>query len=151
MADPIDFAVAEKHEHPDKSYQRVVADEFHVPRTTLRSRHSGAHFSLASSAPRHLSEAQEMQLVDKINMFAGRGTLLSTQNVKEYAETICGHSLGRNWVSTFVTRHRRTLVSRYWKYQDKGRFDAASIESLESFFKLLELLIASIRRHPIET
>ncbi|TYJ55748.1 hypothetical protein B9479_003524 [Cryptococcus floricola] len=111
MADPIDLAVAEKREHPDKSYQRV-ADKFHVSKTTLRNRHTGAHSSHASSAPRHLSEAQEMQLVDKINTFAERGNLLSTQNVKEYAEAICGHSLGKNWVSTFKTRHRRTLVSK---------------------------------------
>jgi hypothetical protein len=86
--------------------------------------------------------AMEAALVDKINQYAHRGTLLLPRQVHELAEAVCGEKLGVNWASTFTRRHRDQISSRFWAYQELGRVKADTPATKKAFYDLVSFLDA---------
>ena len=132
-------AIAYKNQHPEESIH-TVADRFHLPYSTFRDHLKGNHDVRGIRTLRNLSVAQEQVLVDKINAYADRGTLLSPRHVKELAQTLSGHTVGVNWTSTFLRRHKQDISSRYYRVQEIARIKADTPENRQAFYKLASTL-----------
>lgn len=84
----------------------------------------------------------EAALIDKINQYSDRGTLLTLCHIRELAEAVCNEKLGVNWVSSFISRHSQEISSRFWAYQELGRLKASIIETKTAFYNLVSFLDA---------
>lgn len=136
MSDQMAKALQYKHDHPQAKYSEMPG-RYGIPATTFRDRFLGIHADRATSATLALSVAMEAALVDKINDYASRGTLLSPKHVHELAEAISGKTLGANWASTFTRRHSHQITSRFWAYQELARLKADTPETRRAFYKLV--------------
>jgi hypothetical protein len=101
MTDSMDAAVTYKNQHPSESYASV-SDRFNIPKSTLHNRHKHTHLDHVPVARRQLSIAQEGQLLNQINRYASRDTLLTPGHITELAEAIHGARLGQNWTTRFI-------------------------------------------------
>ncbi|ODN86583.1 hypothetical protein L198_07277 [Cryptococcus wingfieldii CBS 7118] len=127
MTDPVDSAVQYKRSHPKESFAKV-ANRFNVAPTTLNNRYHKKHASHATNNPRKLSVIQEKVLVDRINTYAERGTVLTQARIRELGQALHGRALGERWGSTFVERHREELDSGFYGCVEDGRQGAETSE-----------------------
>jgi hypothetical protein len=132
----MDAAVAYKKAHPRETYNKV-AEDHNVPLSTLHDHVKGKHTFPGTTTPRHLSLIQEAALVSKINPYATRGTLLTPRHIKTSVETLCGETIGKNWVGDFIKRQKGTLSSKYYKVQELARVKANTSENRQSFYALV--------------
>jgi len=100
----------------------------------------------STSAPRALSNQQETILIEKINAYADRGTLLTPRHVQELAEGLCAHVLGVNWATRFIKRHSDQLTSRFHSYQELARQKPNTLENRTAFYNLASILLYTFRR-----
>ena len=135
----MDSALSYKTEHPSESY-RTVAELFEVPKSTLQARHRGTHSFRGRDTPRNLSIAQEDVLIDSINTYAERGTLLTPKHVQQLAIRLYGHDIGVNWTSTFLRRHKDRVSSRFYRVQELARLKADTPSNRRAFLTLVSLL-----------
>jgi hypothetical protein len=98
MTDLMNAPITYKNQHPSKSYASV-SNRFNVPKLTLHGRHKHTHLDHVAGASRQLSITQEGQLLDQINRYASRGTLLTPGHITELAEAIHGARFGQNWTT----------------------------------------------------
>ena len=125
-------AIAYKRDHPQTSL-RKLSESFHVPKSTLSDNLNGTHSSNTVPSNRLLSDVQEKVLVDRINAYAQRGTLLSPRHVKELAQRFAEQPVNHNWASSFFRRHKDAISSRYFKIQDAARIKADSVFSSNTY------------------
>lgn len=86
---------------------------------------TGTHAPRGVRASRNLSVAQEGALIDKINGYAIRSTLLTPRHITQLAEEVlCEHSVGCNLTSTFIRRHSDRITSNFWRVQELARLKA---------------------------
>jgi len=91
----MDIALRHRALHPDESLESIAEAEG-VPRSTLHDRITGTHVPRGVRANRNLSIAQEGALLDRINAYANRGTLLAPRYITQLAEALCEHPVGCN-------------------------------------------------------
>ncbi|EIW70990.1 hypothetical protein TREMEDRAFT_26974 [Tremella mesenterica DSM 1558] len=137
MSHNMDAAIAHKKLHPKQSYTKV-AEKFNVPSSTLYDRVTNTHAPRGINTQRNLSVIQETALLDKINSYAARGTLLTPRHIKQLAQILCGHSVGINWTSTFLRRHRDKVSSKYYRIQELSRLKADIPENRQAFYALVK-------------
>ena len=134
----MDAALEYKLENPSESYS-VVADRFGVAKSTLQARHSGTHSARGVHMPRNLSIAQEDVLVDTINSFCDRGTLMTPKHIHQLAQRLCKQKIGINGTTTFLRRHKDRLSSRFYRVQELARLKANTPETRRAFLTLVSL------------
>ena len=132
----MDNAVLHKLQHPQESYT-TVADRFDVASSTLHDRVTGKHAPPGHRQPRNLSIHHERVLLDKINAYATRGTLLTPGHIGTLAETLSERHLGRNWTSTFLKRHKDEVSSKFYKVQEVARLKADTPTNRQAFYSLV--------------
>ena len=114
-----------------------MAERFQVNKTTLYNHFKGTHQAAGINTPRALSIEQERVSVDKISLYATRGTLLTPSQVHELAETLAEQKLGVNRVSRFIQRHKDVIHSRFFEYQEAARLKADTPETRRAFYNLV--------------
>ncbi|CAD6584754.1 MAG: hypothetical protein TREMPRED_003951 [Tremellales sp. Tagirdzhanova-0007] len=88
------------------------------------------------SAPRLLSLEPQRVLIDKINGYATRGTLLTAPQVRAFAQAICGEHVGINGVGCFVERHKDVTPPTFFAYQEAARLKANTPKTRRAFYSL---------------
>jgi len=126
-------ALQEKHQHPKITYAEL-SKRFHIPPTTISDRFNGRHADRAASASQALPAIVETALVDKINKYAKRGTLLSPRHVHELAEAVSGDPLG---VELDVALHSTTLPSNCLSILPISRTRTNTPETKRAFCNLV--------------
>ena len=91
----MDEAIAHKLEHPQEPIRQVAASS-HVASSTLHDRLTGKHGPRGQKGSRVLYVEQEHVLLDKINEYAERGTLLAPSHVRQLATALAGRTLSKN-------------------------------------------------------
>ena len=134
MQEALDY----KAQHPSESYAKLSA-RFGVPATTIRNRLCGTHAPRGERMPRRLSTSQEGILIDTINNYAERGTLLTPKHIHQLAKCICGEDIGQNWTSTFLWRHKDEVSTRFYRVQELARLKANTPEMCGAFLTLVSL------------
>jgi len=119
--------------HPEESLESIAEAEG-VPKSTLHDRITGTHAPRGVRANRNLSIAQEGALLDKINAYANRGTLLAPRHITQLAEALCEHPVGCNWTTTFLKRHSDRITSKYWRIQELARLKADTPDTRRTFY-----------------
>ena len=132
----MDAAISYKRDHPQDSLSSVAA-RFQVATTTLHDHLTGTHSARGLNTPRNLSLIQEDALLDKINAYAKRGTLLTPGNITQLAKALCNHDLGRNWTTTFLRRHRDRVSSRFYRVQELARLRSDTPSNRAAFLSLV--------------
>lgn len=135
----MDKAIVYKLQHPSESYS-AVAVRF-VPPSTLHDHMTNTHASRGHGTRRDLSIIQEDALLDKINAYAMWGTLLTPHDVTELAHALCGHTLGRNWTSTFLTPYSDKVSSKFYRIQELARLKADTPSNRQAFYQLVSELV----------
>src|SRR5450432_313504 len=124
-----------------------TARRFQVNRITLlrRFKLTQQNRRIASSETKQcLSLAQEETLIRFINNLTDRSLPPTSQIVHNCAEELAGRSINKNWVSHFVKRYKDRLSTVYLRTIDNIRVKADYIPSLESYYKLVSLIITYI-------
>lgn len=116
METAITSALAYRVDHPSES-TRKLADRFGVPKSTLHDRLSGTHHEARRHPGRALNIEQEDALIETINRYAARGTLLTPSGVRDYAEIIGDTTVSRAWVTRFVSRHPDRITLAFLQLQ----------------------------------
>ena len=129
-------AILFKLEHPQAPYS-AIADRFQVPSSTLNDRFRSIHPPRGSHGLRNLSVPQERVLLDKINAYADRGTLLTPRHIHTLAEALSERPLGRNWTSTFLRRHKDEVCSKFYRVQEVARLKADTPPNRQAFYSLV--------------
>ena len=128
---------------------RGTARNFGVVESTLRRRFKGQTVSRqeADSMYRQsLTDAQEETLIRQINILTDRGIPPRPTMVKNFAEEVIKDSVGKNWTTDFVRRHKDQLKSLYLKNLDKNRLQSEYLPIFKQFYDLVRsfLWIASM-------
>ena len=79
----------------------ATAKKWNIEHTTLAKRYSGQTASRAtylSEQRQCLTNEQEDQLIIQINRLTERGMPPTSQNIKNLAEEVIGHSVRKNWM-----------------------------------------------------
>ena len=87
-----------------------------IPRKTLSDRFTELHGSQQttnSESRQCLNDAQEEALIQLINRLTNRGLPPTNSIMRNLAEEIIGHQVGKNWSDQFIRRYRDRLTSRY--------------------------------------
>lgn len=129
-------AITHKLQHPEDSYT-VTAKRFKVPATTLHDRMNDTHAPRGQRTRRNLSIPQEVALLNNINAYAGRGTLLTPHHITQLAQALCDRTLGKNWTSTFLRRHKDQVSSRFYRVQEVARIKADTPSNRAAFLDLV--------------
>ena len=119
---------------------RGTAREFGVAESTLRNRWKGKSVSRAefnANEKRRLTDAQEAALINQINKLTDRGIPPTAKLVKNFAEEIISDSVGKNWTSDFVRRHKDVLNSVYLKNMDSSRVHSEYAPLFKHFYDLV--------------
>jgi len=125
---PIDEALADLESQDVLNYS-ATARKYGVCRSTLTRRHKGQTVSkqeFLSEVQQCLNNTQEEVLIRHINLLTDRGMPPTSQIVKNLAEEIIKRPVGKNWVSSFVYRHKDELKSVYLRTMDNLRIKADS-------------------------
>ena len=121
----------------------AIARHFDVCRSTLSRRHRGVtrpREQFLSESIQRLNNNQEKILLDTINRYTERNIPPTAQMVTNFAEEILQSSVGKNWTSQFVYRHRKALKSVYLRNIDKERVKSEYLPSYEYYFELVSYL-----------
>ncbi len=132
----MEAAIEYKRDHPSESFNSTAA-RFHVASSTLHDHLMGTQTTPGGRILRNLSIPQETALLDKINAYAERGTLLTPQNISHLARALCEHDLGKSWTSTFLRRHKDQVSSRFYRVQELARLKANTPSNRAAFFDLI--------------
>ena len=137
--------MAYKKQHPEESFSSL-SKRFQLPSSTIHDHFIGSHADKGRRAHRNLSVEQEDAIIDKINAYAERGTLLTPQHINELAAALCESPLGRNWTSTFLRRHADKVSSRFYRIQELARLSADTPENRQAFYALVSHFTAKCYR-----
>ena len=136
--DPIQEAVEEiesRDPGDDFSYQ-AIAKKFGIDRRTLARRHQGLS-TTRNAAHLVLHPEHEAELVQYIRTLNERSLPPSRAMIQQFAGQLAGKPVSRSWVTRFLNRHPKNLISRYTKGMTKERTKADSGAKYNLYFKLL--------------
>jgi Tc5 transposase DNA-binding domain/helix-turn-helix, Psq domain len=157
-------AYKKKQKGSEKASVRAIAKEFEVPRSTLQDRLDGKLARNQAHKPlMHLTKVEETELVHWITTISQRGYAPRYHTIRELAEIIRDQrvlgvndddvqlvnydSIGRNWVSRFLSRHPE-LKSARRKCIEAARIKDVSVERLIKWFEDLRRVVEG---HNIES
>ncbi|EIW66860.1 hypothetical protein TREMEDRAFT_65270 [Tremella mesenterica DSM 1558] len=106
----MEAAITYKKNNPSESLRKVAA-RFNISHVTLHDRLNETHLPSGIRTVRRLSVIQAEAILAKINQYAYRGTLLTPRHVRHFAQSLSTATLGINWTSTFLSRHRDRVSS----------------------------------------
>ena len=136
------LAEIESSEAPDYA---AIARKYSLTRSTLSRRARGKTTSRAefqSQVHQCLTNAQERVLINQINRLTERGIPPTSQMVKNFAEEMIGHTVGKNWVSQFCRRHQSELKSLYLRNIENARVKGEYGPTYKLFFDLVQFPFA---------
>ncbi len=136
---PMDLALEDLDTQKQPNYS-ATARKYGVNRTTLSKRHWGKTTSKAVAISKHcqrLTIQQEEALITQINELTNRGIPPTSQIVRNMAEEMIVDKVGKNWVATFVRRHKKRLTSLYLRTINNQRKKAEYEPLFESFYDLV--------------
>jgi predicted GTPase len=128
----------------DKPNIKATAEKYNVKRTTLYNRWSGKSASRVTANSLYhqcLTNAQESVLIRQINFLTNRGLPPTSRIVRNMAEEIAQRRVGKNWVSEFVKRHEKDLLSRYLQAMDRDRKAAEYAPLFKAFYELVRAFL----------
>jgi hypothetical protein len=134
----IQSAIADLESQEHANFGKT-AKKWGVDRTTLRRRFNGkqrSHQQFHSQAKQCLSDAQEEALIGQINRLSERGIPPTSRIARNLAEEIVGRSVGKNWHTDFIRRHKERLKSLYMRNIDSKRKKAEYEPSFRLFYEL---------------
>ena len=137
----IQLAIADLNAQLVPNYT-ATAKKYELVRSTLTRRIHGQTESRAESLSNHsqrLTNGQEEVLIGYINKLTDRAIPPTTHIVKNMAEELAGHSVGKNWTSNFVKRHENCLKSIYLRNIDNLRVKADHTAWFEYFYEQVSL------------
>jgi hypothetical protein len=140
---PIDLALEDLNSQVAPNIG-ATATKYGVHRSTLSRRFRGKTVSrviFLSQSIQRLNNHQEKVLIRNINRYTSRGIPPTPQIVRNFAEEMIQSSVGKNWVSAFIRRHKDVLMSKYLKCMDSNRFRAEYRPSFEYFYALVSYSI----------
>ena len=117
-----------------------IARKYALVESTLRWRWNGRSMSRAAAASeyrRRLTSAQEEILIGRINQLANRGLPPTLRMVRNLAEEMLSDSVGINWTTKFVHRHKDRLKSLYLRNIDSERSKAEYLPLFKLFYDLV--------------
>lgn len=120
---------------------QATAKKYSLDRSTLSRRFRGKTTSRQEATSiyhKYLTNTQEQLLIRHINQLTDKAIPTTSTFVKNLAQEICGHPLGKNWVSTFVKRYKDQLKSLYLCNIDNLQTKAEYAPSFKLFFELVE-------------
>jgi len=132
------LAEIESSEAPDYA---AIARKYSLTRSTLSRRARGKTTSRAefqSQVHQCLTNAQERVLINQINRLTERGIPPTSQMVKNFAEEMIGHTVGKNWVSQFCRRYQSELKSLYLRNIENARVKGEYGPTYKLFFDLVQ-------------
>lgn len=141
MATPLDIAL-ENLSIQDVPNVNLAAKTYGVVESTLRRRWKNkttSHQEASSLHKQRLTNVQEEVLISQIDRLTDRGLPPTAQMVKNFAEEIIQDSVGKNWTSDFVRRHKDKLKSLYLTNIDHKRKKSEYAPSFEHFYNLVNL------------
>ena len=124
--------------------QRVAAQRYGIPRTTLRYRYEGGETHQSSHEHyQRLSKQQEGHLRDWVLTQQALGVPPSHTQLREFATRVLAthgdiQPLGKRWIEGFLRRNPEIKTVR-GKGMDSARLNGANTETIQKFFKLLEI------------
>ncbi|EIW66170.1 hypothetical protein TREMEDRAFT_35394 [Tremella mesenterica DSM 1558] len=133
----MEAAITYKKNNPSESLRKVAA-RFNVSHVTLHDRLNETHLPSGIRTVRRLSVIQEEAILAKINQYAYRGTLLTPRHVRHFAQSLSTATLGINWTSTFLSRHRDRVSSKFYRVQEIARIQANTSENRVAFLTLVK-------------
>ena len=96
-----------------------------------------SHDQYASEFKQRLNNTQEKALIAQINRLTDCGIPLTARIVRNLAEEVIGSSVGKNWTSDFVRRHKNELKSLYLWNIDKKRMNSEYGPIFKQYFNLV--------------
>ena len=120
-----------------------TAREYGLVESTLRRRFKGQIMSRQAANSIHrqnLTLVQEEVLIGQINRLTDRGLPPTSRIVKNLAEEMIGHPVGKNWTGQFVKRYPDRLHSVYLRNIDKERTNAEYAPMFKQFYDLVLVL-----------
>lgn len=140
-----DDILAAIHDIENGISQRVAAQHWRIPRSTLRHRcKGGLNAHEASECRQRLSKEQESHIVQWILAQAALGLPLTHQEIKEFADRVVkvggdNTPLGKGWIEGFLRRNpkARTVRGKPLSSQTRGRqpppnYTDLKLEKIES-------------------
>ena len=119
-----------------------IAMKYAIHRTTLMRRHQGKTSSRTQATSLYhklLTDTQEEALIDQINKLTIRGLPPTSYIVKNLVEEIRGCAVGKNWMASFVSRHKHKLKSLYLNSIDNLRVKGEYLTAYKLFFNLVRV------------
>ena len=108
-------ACARKDEHPDLDYA-TVAQEFHIPVSTLHDHHRGIHSPAkeAHAKQQRLSPESELALVDWLEHLSEMGCPVDKRTIIDMTIVLSGDPTPPNkkWVGRFLNRHPDIVLGK---------------------------------------
>lgn len=140
----MDKALAKADTYDEPNYAEI-ARKHGVEQSTLSWRHRGKTTSREQfQSKRHqcLMDAQERVLIDQINRLTDYRLPPTSQMVRNFAEEIIGHAIGKNWTSNFCRWHKSKLKSLYLRNIDNLYVKSEYGPSYKLFYDLVECFFA---------
>jgi hypothetical protein len=136
--DPIQKAIEEiesREPGDDFSYNKVAA-KYGVERSTLARRHQGLS-TTRNAAHQVLHPEHEAELVQYIRTLHERSVSPTRAMIQQFAAQLAGKPVSQSWVTRFIHRHPKHLISRHTKGLNKERAKADSGAKYNLYFQLL--------------
>lgn len=127
----------------EKPNYAATAKRFNVAETTLRRRFLGEGLSrqqYASERCQHLNTVQEEVLLGYIDKLTNKHIPPTTQIIRNLAEELLGHPVGKNWAAGFCKRHKDRVSSIYLRPLDRARVASERPELYEHFYALVRVI-----------
>jgi len=105
--------------------------------STLRRRAQGKRVTCKEAAARYhrlLNDIQEEALLTLIDEWSSIGLSPTPRMIKSLVERQVGHSISKDWVTRFYTRHKDKISSVYLNAMDKSRVLSDNIPLFEYFY-----------------
>ena len=83
---------------------------------------------------------QEGILLAKFKDYAERGSLLTPSHITQLVTALAGHSVGRNWTSTFLQRHKNRFSLKFYRVQAVARLNADTPSNMPAFYSFVCLI-----------
>jgi hypothetical protein len=122
-----------------------TAKKYNIVRFTLTRRFNSKTTSMEECISMHwqaLSRSQENALLDLINRLTDRNLPPTPRIIKNLTEEIRGYTIRKNWIVTFIERHKAVLKSAYLRTIDNIRVKGEYTPAYKLFYKQVEYYFA---------
>jgi hypothetical protein len=151
----INDAIAEIHnlKPDDKLVYTQIAKKHGVDRSTLSRVHRRDQVprAVANKQQRKLTQQQELDLIEYIQLLTRRHLPPTRAMVQNFASTVAQTPVSNSWVTRFLNRHPDQLTSQWATGMDSNRHNAESGHKYKLYFDLLQQKIAEYGIEPAHT